>query len=268
METKVFAQLGGTRAGYTRPALARTWSGRVSILAGLGLLSACAGSETGNAQLERPEQPVSIALAFAGAEPGGPSSTSADGLVITAEAGTAWVDSLELGLASGEVCSDDLALAEELGAFFHPRCDDGDTLVIEGPWVVDLVTGQFEPPLEGISLPEVALAEVRVKLKGRDESPALEVLGSVGDREFELSVKGSVPAKFSDEAPVLVDDGLGRLILDLGFESWFGELEVVPCVEAPGRPAGPVDLTGPGCGSVEQSVRNQLVRGNLRSLPR
>lgn len=240
----------------------------LSALAGLGLFAACAGSETGNAQLERPERPVSIALAFAASEPGGLAATTADGLVITAQEGTAWVESLELGLASGEVCSDDPVLAESLGAFFHPRCHQGDTLRIEGPWLVDLVTGRFDPPLEGLSLPEVALGEVRVKLKTSSTSPSLEVLGFIGDREFELALKGSVPAKFSGDEPVLIDEGLGRLLLDLDFEGWFDELEVAPCIEAQEAPAGPVDLAGRGCGVIEQGARNQLVRGNLKSVPR
>lgn len=243
------------------------WAG-VSILAGLGLFAACAGSETGNAQLERPERPVSIALAFAAGEPGGLSSTSADGWVVTVDEGTAWVESLELGLAPGEVCSDDPVLAESLDAFFHPRCDEGDSLLIEGPWVVDLVTGRFDPPLEGLSLPEVALSDVRVKLKASSGFPALEMLGFVGDREFEFALNGSIPAKFSGEQPVLIDAGLGRLLLDLDFDGWFGDLEVAPCVQAPGRAAGPVDFAGPGCGSIEQGVRNQLVRGDLKSQPR
>lgn len=268
MATRTSAQPCCAAKNDERGSVSRMWGTRVSVLAGLGLFAACAGSETGNAQLERPERPVSIALAFAAGEPGGLSSTSSDGWVVVVDEGTAWVESMELGLAPGEVCSDDPVLAESLDAFFHPRCDKGDSLLIEGPWVVDLVTGRFEPPLEGLSLPEVALSEVRVKLKAGSGSPALEMLGSVGDREFELAFDGSIPAKFGGEQPVLIDAGLGRLLLDLDFEGWFGDLAVAPCVEAPGRPAGAVDFAGPGCGSIEQSIRNQLVRGDLRSQPR
>ncbi|HRE87919.1 MAG TPA: hypothetical protein PK095_02160 [Myxococcota bacterium] len=211
---------------------------------------------------------MSIALAFAAAGSDGLVSISADGWEFTAEEGTAWVDSLELGLAPGEVCSDDPVLAESLGAFFHPRCQGGRTLRIEGPWVVDLLTGRFDPALEGLSLPEVALAEVSVKLKAPGPRPALEVLGLVGEREFELALKGAIPAKFSGGEPVLIDESLGRLVLDLDFEGWFGELEVEGCVESQGRPGTPVDFSGPGCEPVEQELRNQLVRGNLRSQPR
>lgn len=268
MDTRTSAELRCAATKDESGPFSSRRAGRVSVLAGLGLFAACAGSETGNAQLERPERPVSIALAFAAGAPGGLSSTSADGWVVTVDEGTAWVESLELGLAPGEVCSDDPDLAESLGAFFHPRCEKGDSLSIEGPWVVDLVTGRFDPPLEGLSLPEAALSEVRVKLKAGSGSPALEVLGFIGDREFELALNGAVPAKFSGERPILIDEGLGRLLLDLEFEAWFRELEVASCVEGPGRPDGPVDFGGPRCGPVEQHVRNQLVRGNLRSEPR
>lgn len=268
METGTFAQLVCEANMDERRARSRRWPQGVFVLSGLGLLAACAGSETGNAQLERPERPVAIALAFATTEPGGLTSISADGLVITAQEGTAWVESLELGLASGEVCSDDPVLAESLGAFFHPRCDKGDTLRIEGPWLVDLVTGRFDPPLEGLSLPEVALGEVRVKLKASSASSSLEVLGYIGDREFELALKGSVPAKFGADDPVLIDEGLGRLVLDLDFEGWFAELEVAPCIDAQRTSEGPVEFVGPACGSIDQGVRNQLVRGDLKSQPR
>lgn len=268
MGTRTSTQLSCAAKKSERGAGSRTAGWRVSILAGLGLFAACAGSETGNAQFDRPERPVSIALAFATGTSVGLSSTSADGWVMTVDEGTAWVESLELGLASGEVCSDDPVLAESLDAFFHPRCEHGDSLFIKGPWVVDLVTGRFEPPLEGLSLPETALSEVRVKLKSSSAAPALEVLGFVGDREFEFALKGSIPAKFKGDEPVLLDEGLGRLLLDLDFAAWFRELEVAPCVAAPGRPSGPVDFASPVCGAIEQGVRNQLVRGDLKGQPR
>lgn len=228
----------------------------------------CAGSETGNAQVDRPLQPVGLAMSLA-SNPGGFSSVSSDDVDVTARLGWARVVGIDLRLAQGERCSDDRVEAQTTGAFYHAWCNSGSGLSLDGDWEVDLVTGLFEPPLEQVQIPEAMIDEVRVTLRG-DGEPALDLVGTLdGDRAFELAMHGTIPARFAAAAAIAIDEETGMLVLDLDFASWFSDIALEDCLDSQATDAVVELGRGSRCASVEGAVRNHLVNhGKLNALPR
>jgi len=250
----------------------RPFTGAVPILATL-LSTACVGSETGNAQVYIPEQqPVVVEMTLSELLGGTESLVAAgrDGEELEVTSAVAQVATLEFFLTEGQSCTSSMDGDDTVASFAHPWCKSGDRLRIDGQWSVDLLTGRFAPPLEGLELPEVSIEAVKVHMKPVDGLSAFafagsyELDGNVITYAFELN--GAVPAGFRLEPPLQVTDELWGIGLQLGFERWFEGLDLKPCLESGSRRNSGAHLqldaaTNGKCNKIANAVRAALVSG-------
>lgn len=230
----------------------------------------CTGSETGNAGLHPTLRPVAVEMALAQRDASAATATSSDGVTLSPREAWARVESVDFYLAEGDLCAKTESVAQAIGGFVHDHCAaDGSSISIEGPWEVDLITGHFAPPLEGLTLPEVPFERVKVKMKSTRDVAALEVAGTYqvdgASRDFAFSLDGTIPAKFEASAPLVVSDGVQGLSLDLVFQDWAAAVVLRSCTadaEAATQ-AGDVVVLGEAgarhCAPLANAVRRHLV---------
>lgn len=242
----------------------------VSAFVAGGLASGCAGSETGNAQVDLPElRPIFIEMMLSEAVPTEeqPTAVARDGEELVAERAVARVVEIEF------ILSDELACRvhgepSHHHSFLHEWCRDGDRLRLEGDWTVDLMTGRFDPPLEGLTLPAVAFDKVQVKLKGVGREPSITVSGQydvgAGPARFDFELTGTVPAAFQIDGPLEISEDLWGIGLDMAFQTWLTEVDLRPCLEA--RQVGPnngrLQIHAPSnraCAAAAWSMRQALM---------
>ncbi|MBL8787578.1 MAG: hypothetical protein JNJ59_21925 [Deltaproteobacteria bacterium] len=244
---------------------------------GLGVVLAmgagCAGSETGNGQQSGARRPVAIVVQLTGNP--SLSGTDADGAELSVESGIALVDRLEFALPDGVDCD-----FPTVTAAYATHCDAGDArLVVDGPWTVDLVSGETWPPLDGLELPEGELGAIALKMKG-DAGAARAALTLEGTfkasreaagRPFALELGGAVVAKFDPGEALVVSRATTGLGLWLDVTGWFATLRLGSCIAAGGVPEvdGVLLLNRAEkrtCGNVEAALRTALVSsGRARS---
>lgn len=242
------------------------------------LASGCTGLETGNG-----EQPatVTVGLGLAASETTAdalPLAADADGVpftIRTAAASVAWID---LTLPAGADCGD-IAGTTPPGQPDDIRwtlgCATPGKLRLRGPWVADLVSGAFTPPLEAVSVPAGAYTEVEVRLVPADPGDGVIAAGDPLDGmaltaagEFTLSGTSTpfaMALKFTDSAVFALPAGTtfdagtqNDLLLLLDVTSWFADLPIAECA-ARGDLSfeGPTVFLGEGkdkCQGLEQAL--------------
>ncbi len=265
-----------TRGATSRETMAdRTLEGAALILAAL-LSSACVGSETGNAQVHIPDQqPVVVEMTLSELLGGTDSlvAVGSDGEELEVSSAVAEVATLEFFLSEGQSCTSSMDGDDTVASFAHAWCKSGDRLRIDGQWSVDLLTGRFEPPLEGLEFPEVSIEAVKVHMKPANDRPAFAFAGSYeldgNVNTYAFDFRGSVPAEFQLETPLQVSDQLWGIGLQFGFERWFESLELKPCLESGSKDEDDedgghlqIDAASNGkCNKVANAVRAALVSG-------
>lgn len=252
--------------------------GRTLTMGGLvsSSLLGCAGSETGNAGREVLDHPVVIELRLtADTNTDGPVAVDREGLELPITRATAVVESIELVLPEGESCGEQSLLVE--GQSIVCGEDDEASLEVKGPWLVDLLTGAFEPPLDDLLLPEGAYEQIRLHMLGKEGAPSLAIGGVIelegGERDFELLVNQAIPARFSSEDGIVLNDEVIGLSLDLAVESWFATLDLGGCLEAGAVPEvdGMLQLAEADkrvCGDIVKTVREFLTVGGRAKVDR
>jgi len=243
------------------------WAARVAGVLGVGAIAAgCAGSETGNGQQSGKRRPVTVVVQLAGNP--SLSAVDGDGAELSIESGIALVDRLEIALPEGSEC-DFPTVAPAYGA----HCEEGQArLDVDGPWTVDLVSGEIWPPIEGLELPEGELGAIELKMKGDAGAtrPAIELEGTfkasagAAGRPFAMSVTGTVVARFEPDQALLIASDTAGIGLWLDVTTWFSTLNIGSCVAAGGVPeiAGVLRLDRADkrtCGNVEAALRSALV---------
>jgi len=262
---------GGGQSGAWR------WVARVVGLLGAGAIAAgtagCAGSETGNGQQSGARRPVAVMVQLTGSP--SLSAVDKDGAELSIESGVALVDRLEIALPEGSEC-DYPTVVPAYGAY----CDRGQArLDVDGPWTVDLVSGEIWPPIEGLELPEGELGAIELKMKSGAGATraAIELEGTLrasagaAGKAFAMSVTGTVVARFEPERALLVTSDTAGIGLWLDVTTWFSTLKIGSCVAAGGVPevAGVLRLERAdkrACGNIEAALRRALVStGKARS---
>lgn len=249
------------------------------VIASWLAITGCAGSETGNGQRpERPRRPVAVEMRLVA--PGSQTLIMADreGTGFEIEAAFVYADTLDLILPSGESC-------DALPAAVSPdaaRCGaQSDRLRVSGGWVVDLVSGAFDPPLDGLEIVEGAFERIELKIRpgsrglGPDgavgdgdplDGASLDVMGTValdgGPTPFGLTLDLNVTARFG-ESTIFVADDTDLLELTLDVRPWLESLSLGSCIAAGAVPTvdGVVRLEAAdrqACGNVANAVRSGL----------
>jgi hypothetical protein len=228
-----------------RPSLA-PWLLASAIFA---LLGGCAGSETGNAYVPGLAQ-ITLALQAEDTPPGTPIvAAEKDDTPLRIETAYASVRDVGLDLPAGMTC----ASLEPAQLVAPARCDV-DKVVIDGPFFVDLVTGESTPSLDAIALPPLTYGRIDVRLHRADDGavpPGFPLdgltLAATGTYDpdgsnlpFSMELDFNEDARFERPGGFAVTaDGTSAIFLWLDVTQWFAGLPIEEC-----RADGELPVTG------------------------
>lgn len=266
----------------------RTLSRTLAIGAGVALVGgACAGSETGNGGAsKRVKRPVSVEMRL-DAPTDRLSAFDRDGFELAIESAIVSVERLEFVLPGGEECRG----LPSIQAPYAAGCDEGgDRVRIEGPWTVDLVTGELEPVLEGIEVLDGVFEGIEMRLApgeagrgGVEEGDVLDgasfdVTGQIavprGVAPFGLTLDLNAQGRFGGGAAVIIGEDSSVVMLSFDIGDWFSDLALGACIEAGYVPseAGVLRLERAdrqACGDVSRAIRQALTdSGKVKIVPK
>jgi hypothetical protein len=160
---------------------------------------------------------------------------------LSAETALAFVRHIEFYLPEGH-CVDS-----------EPNTDAGDAdcedkLRVEGPWVVDLMTGKATPSMDDIRVPAGAYRRVDVRFEDADKNAAkgIDVPAELEDwtlvstgayhgdvaAKFAMNLKFNEDARFqSDSGIVVTADGAREMLMALDVQRWFSAVSLEECFE-------------------------------------
>lgn len=221
-------------------------------LAALAALPGCAGTETGNAADDG--VPVIISLAFETR-----ALPDADDRVFSVERAVGNVRRIDLDLPAGLSCAD--AAPAVVGGV----CAEG-RIRFEGPWTVNLLTGELDPPSE-LRVPAGRYERIDVRFVPDDDSDvSLTVEGQApGGGRFRLLGDFSEDARFEGDAAVVADAGPVSVRLVMPVDEWFADAPLAQCIasgvprDADGAALITEDLDDP-CDAVIDDVRRSMKR--------
>lgn len=237
------------------------------------LCVACSSTETGNASTDGPLITLSMSLQAEGG--GTPLATDEDGATFTFTTARAFVERIDFDLPDGQSCAD-LEVPEGV------HCDS-DTLRYDGGWVVDLVSGTSEPPLEDLALPAGRYKRVDVRFKHMDADdsrvPDGDPLrdhtlvatgtwsGPDGDRDFALNLAFTEDVRFETETELdLTEAAPATLVLGLDPAAWFSEAPIQECIDdgdlAEQDGVLQIDDAGGSCSDIENDIKEHMKRSN------
>lgn len=186
------------------------------------LAPGCAGTETGNAA---DGVPIVIALSLTADAGEGLVAPDADGRAFTIEQATGRVRRVDLSLPDGLTCAD--VIDRVVGG----TCDD-DTLRFEGPWTVDLITGEAEPPIDGLRAPAGVYRRIDVRFDGE---PAIALAGRAPDgsaaARYRLVGDFTEDARFEGEAAIVEGDATAALDLVMPVDAWLAGAPLGACID-------------------------------------
>jgi len=195
------------------------------------------GTSTGNGF-------VSVGLTMQGSD----AVTAGDELVIADAAGVnyrftsarAGVRDIDFYLPENTECSD---LALEL---VEPVSCDDDKIRIEGPFIVDFLSGESWPSLEGLTIPGGEYRRVDVRFDDtrsdwgilEQGDPLLDTTflmdGVIESSQalFRISIDVNIEARYrNDTGLVLPQDTAASVLLNLDPGQWFASLPITECIE-------------------------------------
>ncbi len=133
---------------------------------------------------------------------------------------------------------------------------DSDGISLPGPFVVDLMTGASNPPLEHLRLPEGVYTRVGLELSDNESAPAvdtntpnMEIRGgtdSADGRARPFSVRLNLRDGLDFDGPTgirITAAALNKLLLQLTVDDWFKTVDLKNCLEASGSTAGDSGVT-------------------------
>ena len=124
-------------------------------------------------------------------------------------------------------------------------CED-DKVRVQGPFVVDLLTGESTPSLEGLTVPSGNYKRVDVRFDDvksdwdlvDSDDPILEnsflLEGSIGESgaAYRVSIDVNIEARYrNDESQALPENAPAQVFLQLDPRSWFEALPISQCIE-------------------------------------
>jgi hypothetical protein len=179
----------------------------------------------------------------------GDGSAASSGDVVTDDAQTTFslVDAqlhlrdIELDLPEGSTCSD---VPETAGT----KCDESSNkIVIDGPFVIDLVTGQSTPDLSTIEVPAGVYKRIDFRVEDGDPSEGVVAEGSALDnRSFagsftfddqgtpltlRLSLRFNEDIRIEDPAGIDATGSAQALLTTFDISAWFAGLDISGCLE-------------------------------------
>ncbi len=228
-------------------------------------LAGCAGSETGNGGAPRNKRPIIVTMQLATVVPG--TLVDGDGGVFSIDAAYLVADRIDFDL--DEPCTElDDTVRAGTGV-----CH-GNVVRIDGPWVIDLLSGELDPPLEGVEVLDGPFVAVEAKFgKGKAGELGIESGEALDGASFVLQgTHDGAPYVLRLDLDAFARFGPGEITTDsstvaLSFElgPWLSELTLASCIDAGDVPSegGVLQLAEAdkqACGDVSRVVRQALAR--------
>ena len=181
---------------------------------------------------------------------------------------------------SGEKLRGDGSLDDSPGGDDTSSGDDvcEDKLRVEGPWVIDLMTGEATPPLDLITVPAGTYRRVDVRFEPADAADArvpadlsgatLFASGQYGGAaasEFDLRVAFNEDARFESEGGIeLSAGGIDELVMALDLNAWFGAASLERCASDDALEVvdGRLLIDDGACSSLENYLKDALKEAN------
>lgn len=199
---------------------------------------------------------VQIGTTSARTTEAGHETADVGGAIVTVDVALASVEQIDFSLPDGTTCDDldPATLAEGV------VCDDGDTLQVNGPFVVDLVARVAEPSLEGLAVPPLPYRRVDVRLDPAESDPdlgdgTLVVSGTAGGAPYEIRLEFSEDARFEQEGGIASEDAVAALLL-LDVDQWFAGVSLAACA----ADDGVVDEDADGPCDLENEIKEAIKR--------
>lgn len=171
------------------------------------------------------------------------SSTAGPGAIVRDEAGTSFT------LTSAQVHLRDIELDVPDGS----SCDDvaaagcvADTIKIQGPFVIDLLTGVSDPPLEDVSIPAGTYKRIDFRIDDGQPSQGLVGAGDPLDNRsmvatasflyesqpvtLSLSLRFNEDVRVEDPAGIDVSGDAAALLTTFDAGVWLDGLDIVECL--------------------------------------
>ncbi|MBI2897887.1 MAG: hypothetical protein HYY06_30290 [Deltaproteobacteria bacterium] len=179
---------------------------------------------------------------------------------------------VELKLPDGIRCSD-VEVADPL------RCDDDDDgerddgssakLVVEGPFVVDLLTGETTPDLSTARVPTGVYERVDYRIEDADPEDgvvaASDPLAGVSLVLRATSDRGSltVRLRFNEDVRIEAPAGIevasdGALVAALRLDAWFDDVPLSECIEEAGGDVVIDEDASGECGDLEPALKDNI----------
>lgn len=217
--------------------------------------------------------------------PAGPTFQSADGLVFTLTAAHAFLRDIRLDLPKGTKCEDvkdELALAT---CKSNDSGDDSKTILVDGPYAVDLLASTAVPDLSALRIPSLTYRRIDFRLEDGRGDDAIAQAANMVDVSFrasadftyegqparlELALKFNEDARFESEAGVSVSGEDEALVARMDPGIWLQGLPIKSCLDK--GDVGIVDgvlrideQAGGDCSAAEGSIKENIKRsGDLR----
>lgn len=190
------------------------------------------------------------------------------GTVFAIEAASLAVRDIRLDLPDGTTCGD----IEELlvGAHCEPSDDavgGEDTIVIDGPFAVDLTTGVATPGLEDVVIPAGLYRRIDVRADDAGDvtfavSAAFELDGAA--HHLELALDFNEDIRLEDPAGVEIGDD-SDLIAELVVDDWLAGIDIGACVaDGDAEVEGTVVYIDEGSTSGDCSDIENVIKDNLK----
>jgi hypothetical protein len=234
------------------------------------VLGACGepsgGTSTGNGFIMRAssgQEPLSVA----------PTLAEASGLEMTVTSVLAYIRDIRIDVGDGSSCSDlelepGVSCSNEVG---HVR------FTIDGPFAVDLLTGEAMPSFDGIVVPNASVARVDIRFEpGDPDDGVISISDPLADvsfhargtfpydgasREFVIGLAFSEDARF-DGAVDLSASSASSLVAQLDASTWLSTLPLEQCLDD-----GDLSLSGNtltlsdgsgGCSEIENTLKEAI----------
>lgn len=189
----------------------------------------------------------------------------AAGTVFTVRSGHANVGRIRIALPDGLDCAD----ADETA------CESGE-IRLEGPWVSDLLTGEWAPSLGSARIPIGAYKRVEVRLESQEEASAgvpdlgrhsLVFAGTFAyagraDRPFSIALDFDEDERFESASGFAIAEGGNTITVALDIARWLARTDLTACLDDGSLPldaaTGGFTLEkGRGC-AVEQELKDAI----------
>jgi len=176
------------------------------------------------------------------------------------ESATLNVRHVELDLPDGTSCADVVG---------DGSCEDEDKIVREGPFLIDLLTGESTPSLGSVPAGTYARIDFRV-----DDSDALDDRSFVTTAAFELDGEPMALAlalKFNEDIRIEQPDGVSveaddDLFVSYVTADWLAGIDIAECVRddelavVDGVVTVDDDATSGGCSDIENTIKENMKR--------